>query len=105
MLRVLAVLAVLAVVDADADAAPVAPAPAAGAPRALSYSITMQGRRAGEVELRIAADGSRTGDLRFTVRGAVETIHTQLTVDAAGAPRRFRATGRDHFGQPIDEQL
>jgi imidazolonepropionase-like amidohydrolase len=102
MLRVLAVLAVAA---AAADAAPVAPAPGTGAPRALSYSITMQGRRAGEVELRIAADGSRTGDLRFTVRGAVETIHTQLAVDAAGAPRRFRATGRDHFGQPIDEQL
>jgi imidazolonepropionase-like amidohydrolase len=75
------------------------------APHALSYSITMQDQRAGEVEIRIAADGTRTGDLRFSVRGAVETIHTTLAVDASGAPRSFHATGRDHFSEPIDERL
>jgi len=100
MLRVLAVIVVAA-----AACAPTPPLTAARPPRALRYSIMMQDHRAGEVELRIAADGSRSGDLQFTVRGAVETIHTQLAVDASGAPRWYRATGRDHFGQPIDERL
>jgi imidazolonepropionase-like amidohydrolase len=99
MLRVLACTVVAA-----ACAPPPAPVPAR-APRALSYSITMQEQRAGDIEIRIAADGTRTGDLRFSVRGAVETIHSELALDAAGAPRRFRASGRDHFGEPIDEQL
>jgi imidazolonepropionase-like amidohydrolase len=101
MLRVLAGIAAVAACAPT----PAATAPPARTPHTLSYSITMQDHRAGDVELRIAADGSRSGDLHFSVRGAVETIHTELAVDAAGAPRRFRATGRDHFGQPIDERL
>jgi hypothetical protein len=76
-----------------------------GAPRVLTYSITMQDHRAGELEIRIRSDGTRMGQLSFRVRGAVETIHTTWALDAGGAPRAFRATGRDHFGQPIDERL
>ncbi|HEX3757088.1 MAG TPA: amidohydrolase family protein [Kofleriaceae bacterium] len=84
---------------------PPAPAPEPGAPRVLAYSIAMQNRPAGSVEIRIAADGTRDAELAFSVRGAEERSRTELVLDAAGAPRRFRATGRDHFGQPIDERL
>jgi imidazolonepropionase-like amidohydrolase len=71
----------------------------------LTYSITAQGQRAGELEIRIAADGVRTSTSTFHIRGAVETVHTQLALDAAGAPRQLRTTGKDHFGEAIDEQL
>ncbi|HEY6179287.1 MAG TPA: hypothetical protein VIX73_32760, partial [Kofleriaceae bacterium] len=71
MLRVLA----CTVAAAAACSPPPAPVPVR-APRALSFSIAMQDHRAGDIELRIAADGARSADLRFSVRGAVETIHS-----------------------------
>jgi hypothetical protein len=65
----------------------------------------MQDRRIGELELRIGPDGTRVGDVVYRIRGAVETVHTSLVLDATGAPRAFRATGKDHFGEAIDERL
>jgi len=86
-----------------------APAPAGpgapGGPRVVRYTTTMQDRRAGELEVRIAGDGAREAHSRFSVRGAVELVDATLVLDAAGAPRSFRATGRDHFGEAIDERL
>ena len=100
MLRILG-----ACLIAAAACRPETPLAEPAAPRVLPYSIVMQNRAAGSVELRIAADGTRDAALVFQVRGAEERSHTELVLDAAGAPRRFRATGRDHFGQPIDERL
>jgi hypothetical protein len=81
------------------------PSPAPSAPRELTYAVTMQGQPAGDLAIRIGADGTRTATSTLRVRGAVEIVRTELALDAAGAPRGFRATGKDHFGEPIDEQL
>src|SRR5262249_28217752 len=76
-----------------------------GGPRRSNYTITSQDHRIGELEVRIEPDGTRIADVTYRIRGAVETVHTALTLDGDGAPRSFRATGKDHFGEVIDEHL
>jgi imidazolonepropionase-like amidohydrolase len=82
-----------------------APQAPAAAPEVLSFVTVMAHRQAGTAEVRIAADGRRTARSDYRDRGNTETIATELVLDRHGAPRAFRATGKDHFNQPIDEQL
>jgi hypothetical protein len=71
----------------------------------LSYEVITVGRNAGEAEIRIEPDGKRTTHFTFNDRGRGPDIRTEVTLDAAGMPRRFRATGHDYFKAPVDEQL
>lgn len=80
-------------------------APPAAADVVHAYSITMQGQPAGELTIRVAGDGTRTSTSSFHVRGAVETVRSEVVLGVADGPRRFRATGTDHFGEAFDEQL
>ncbi|MEO7732242.1 MAG: hypothetical protein ABIY55_14815, partial [Kofleriaceae bacterium] len=82
--------------------APQAPSPA---PEVLSFVTVMRHRQAGTAEVRIAPDGRRTAHSDYSDRGNTETITTELVLDHRGAPRSFRATGKDHFNELIDEQL
>jgi len=75
------------------------------APRVLAYSVITVGRHAGEAEIRIEADGSRSGHYTFNDRGRGPDIRTTMVLDGAGAPRRFHATGHDYFKAPVDERL
>lgn len=75
------------------------------APRVLAYSVATVGRHAGEAEIRIAADGSRAGHFTFNDRGRGPDLHTEVVLDASGAPRRFHATGHDYLKAPVDERL
>jgi cytosine/adenosine deaminase-related metal-dependent hydrolase len=76
-----------------------------GEARVLAFSVMTAGRRAGEAELRIEPDGRRVGHLAYNDRGRGPDLRTELTLDAAGAPRRFRATGHDYLKAPVDERL
>jgi len=71
----------------------------------LAYSITSRDQPLGELAIRIGPGDVRTAEVTYRIRGAVETIRTTTELGAGGAPRGFRATGVDHFGQPIDERL
>ncbi|HEX3757087.1 MAG TPA: amidohydrolase family protein [Kofleriaceae bacterium] len=81
------------------------PAGGGGGERVLHYSIITVGRTAGEAELRIEPDGRRLGHFTFNDRGRGPDIHTELVLDAAGMPRRYRATGHDYLKAPVDERL
>src|SRR6185436_14533762 len=83
-------------------AAPRAPAHEA---RVLRYAVITSGRTSGEGEVRIEADGTRRTHFAFNDRGRGPNVSTELRVDAAGAPRYFRATGSAYEKQPIDERL
>jgi imidazolonepropionase-like amidohydrolase len=83
-------------------AAPHAPAPGA---RVLRYAVITVGRPSGEGEVRIEADGTRRTHFMFNDRGRGPDVRTELRVDAAGAPRFFRATGVAYQKQPVDERL
>jgi len=76
-----------------------------GAERVLRFSVVSAGHRAGEAELRIEPDGRRIGHLTYVDRGRGPDLHTELILDGAGAPRRFRATGHDYLKAPVDERL
>jgi len=94
-------------VIAAAGCGPAAPpqGPGGGSERVLHYSFITVGRNAGEAELRIEPDGRRLGHFTFNDRGRGPDIHTELVLDAAGMPRRFRATGHDYLKAPVDERL
>jgi imidazolonepropionase-like amidohydrolase len=77
----------------------------ADAPQVLSFVSLMGDRRAGTAEVRIERDGRRISRSLYSDRGNTEEITTELVLDGRGAPRSFRATGKDHFNQPLDEQL
>ena len=79
-------------------------APAPGA-RTLRYAVVTVGRVSGEGEVRIEPDGTRRTHFTFNDRGRGPDVTTELRVDAAGAPRYFRATGHAYEKQPVDEQL
>jgi imidazolonepropionase-like amidohydrolase len=92
-------------VIAACGAAP-SPEPRLASPAAqVRYPFLIQNQPAGELTVAIAADGARDATSDFHERGAREVVHTHVELDARGAPRSFRATGKDHFGQPIEEQL
>lgn len=83
-----------------------------GAPRApsaearvLRYAVITVGRPSGEGEVRIEADGTYRTRFAFNDRGRGPDVRTELRLDAAGAPRFFRATGHAYEDQPIDERL
>ncbi len=86
-------------------AQPGGPRAPADAPQVLSFVTLMAHRRAGTVEVRIERDGRRRSRSRYSDRGNTEDITTELVLDSRGAPRTFRATGKNHFNEPIDEQL
>jgi cytosine/adenosine deaminase-related metal-dependent hydrolase len=79
-------------------------APSAGS-RVLRYVVVTSGRPSGEGEVRIEPDGTRRTRFTFHDRGRGPDVTTEMRVDAAGAPRHFRATGRAYQHQPIDERL
>ena len=81
-----------------------APHPPSPSAEVLQFVTVMRHRQAGSAEVRIA-DGRRTARSEYSDRGNTETISTDLVLDGRGAPRAFRATGKDHFNEPIDEQL
>jgi imidazolonepropionase-like amidohydrolase len=83
-------------------AAPRAPSPEA---RVLRYAVITVGRPSGEGEVQILADGTRRTHFTFNDRGRGPDVRTELRVDAAGAPRFFRATGHAYEKQPVDEKL
>jgi cytosine/adenosine deaminase-related metal-dependent hydrolase len=76
-----------------------------GKARVLKYAVITSGRPSGEGEVRIEADGTRRTHFTFNDRGRGPDVTTELRVDAAGAPRYFRATGSAYEKQPIDERL
>jgi cytosine/adenosine deaminase-related metal-dependent hydrolase len=76
-----------------------------GGERVLTFSVMTAGHRAGQAELRIEPDGRRVGHLVYNDRGRGPDLRTELSLDAAGAPRRFRATGHDYLKAPVDERL
>lgn len=78
--------------------------PAQGA-RALRYAVITVGRVSGEGEVRIDADGTRRTHYTFNDRGRGPDVTTEQRLDAAGAPRYFRATGHAYEKQPVDEKL
>jgi hypothetical protein len=94
---------VVAVLVAACAASPAARAPAA--PRVLQYVTIFAGRQVGSAEVRVEPDGRRLGRSRFEDRGNREEVATELVLDDRGVPRRFRATGVDHFRVAIDEVL
>ncbi len=81
------------------------PGRAPGGERVLTYSVITVGRPAGEAELRIEPDGRRLGHFTFNDRGRGPDLHTELRLDATGAPRWFRVTGHDYLKAPVDERL
>jgi len=76
-----------------------------GAAPALRYAVTMGGRHAGDAEIRILPDGKRVAHLAYIDRGRGPDVHSELVLDAAGAPRWYRATGNDYLKAQVDEQL
>jgi imidazolonepropionase-like amidohydrolase len=81
------------------------PAGSSGGERVLAYTVITVGRRAGEAELRIEPDGRRLGHFTYNDRGRGPDVHTELRLDARGAPRWLRATGHDYLKAPVDERL
>jgi hypothetical protein len=89
----------------QAPAAPPPAAPAGPAERVLAYDIITVGRHAGELEVRVQSPTQRAIHYTFNDRGRGPDVRAELTTDAAGVPRRFRATGHDYFKAPVDERL
>jgi imidazolonepropionase-like amidohydrolase len=101
----LAALAALAAAACGSSAAPRAPAQGQAGAQILRYEVITVGRPSGSGEVRIEADGTRRTHFTFNDRGRGPDVSTELRVDAAGAPRFFRATGHAYEKQPVDERL
>src|SRR4051794_26318335 len=84
-----------------------APAPQAPghAEQVMAFSVMTIGRHSGEAEIRIEPDGTRLGHYTYNDRGRGPDTRTTLTVDASGAPRRFRVTGINYLKAPVEERL
>jgi imidazolonepropionase-like amidohydrolase len=82
--------------------APRSPGPEA---RVVRYTVVTAGRPSGEGELRIEADGTYRTHFTFNDRGRGPDVRTELRLDAAGAPRSFRATGHAYMKDAVDERL
>jgi imidazolonepropionase-like amidohydrolase len=81
------------------------PGRGSGGEQVLAYSVITVGRRAGEAELRIEPDGRRLGHFTYNDRGRGPDVHSELRLDAGGAPRWLRVTGHDYLKAPVDERL
>lgn len=107
-------IAALAACSSPSKPAPTAPAqppPATPPPataqteKVLKFDFITVGRPAGEGEIRIQSPTQRTTHFTFNDRGRGPDVRTEMTTDAAGLPRTFRAKGHDYFKAPVDEQL
>ena len=105
MLRV-ALVAIGMIAAAGSACAPSgSPRAPGGTARVLKYTVLTAGRPSGDGEVTIEPDGARRTHFTFNDRGRGPDVTTEMRVDAAGAPRRFRATGHAYEKQPIDERL
>ncbi|HEX3476953.1 MAG TPA: hypothetical protein VHT91_18140, partial [Kofleriaceae bacterium] len=105
-MRCLVVVCALVVAAGCGPAVPARdPGSSSGGERVLAYSVITVGRRAGEAELRIEPDGRRLGHFTFNDRGRGPDVHSELRLDARGAPRWLRVTGHDYYKAPVDERL
>src|SRR4051812_32432525 len=82
-----------------------APRAPGGTAKVLQIDVITVGRHAGEAEIRIEPDGRRLTHFTFNDRGRGPDVRTEMTVDDAGLPRTFKATGHDYLKAPVDERL
>jgi imidazolonepropionase-like amidohydrolase len=82
-----------------------APRAPSGAAKVLAFEVITAGRHAGEGEIRIEPDGRRLTHFTFNDRGRGPDVRTEMTLDDAGRPRTFKATGHDYLKAPVDERL
>lgn len=78
---------------------------AATAPQTLRYTISSNGKVAGNEVDNYLSDGRIESTFEFNDRGRGPKVSAKYTLDANGFPIRVDETGNDYFKAPVDEHF
>lgn len=99
------VLAAPAAIAADPSAAPPVAVCPADATASRPFAFHLAGNRAGHhVECRMP-DGSTLYLFEFNDRGRGPSVHSRITLDAAGIPTALTVDGNDYLKNPVRERF